>query len=108
MKLEKEQLRPRGPFERSAVLGCFPLLCCFAASVLEGPKYLVTDIPIDVLSRSPRVRIGPTAVSDIRSGVDTGAERSGSSAPHKVRLQQIHTLLGPIDMQGPSGLRSFV
>jgi hypothetical protein len=58
MKLEKEQLRPGGPFERSAVLGCFPLLCCFAASVLEGPKYLVTDIPIDVLSRSPRVRIG--------------------------------------------------
>jgi hypothetical protein len=80
----------------------------FAASAFEGPKYLVTDILIDVSSRSPQSADWWTAVSDIRSGVDTGAERCGSSAPHKVRLQQIHTLLAPMNMQGPSALRSFV
>jgi hypothetical protein len=77
-----------------------------AASAFEGPKYSAAGILIDVSSRSPQVRIDRRLPADIRTSVDVVVRRDVESfAPHKVRLQQIHTLS---PMQGPSGLRSFV
>lgn len=55
-------------------------------------KYLVPDILIGVSSRSPQVRIGRQLSPTLGAVLIRVAERCGSFAPHKVRLQQIHTL----------------
>jgi hypothetical protein len=48
----------RGVFLRGLLFSAVSRTLLLAASVIEGPKYLVADILIDVSSRSPQVRIG--------------------------------------------------
>lgn len=83
----------RGVLLRGLLFSAISRTLLLAPSVFEGPKYLVTDILTDVSSRSPQVRIGrQLSLPYIRSGVDTVRRDVESSALHKVRLQQIHTL----------------